>query len=174
MKNIVKFFSLLILSTAFLPMNAQDQAQLKVQEIGVHLRWRFSQMKDSRLSAQTFHLSTPSFGTIYRKETSQKREALIFTYASTRTSDPKGLLKLKLINPQVRYSHQRKVGNLWVGGFIDHFSLMRFPNGPAGIFNNNPISYTISNSIGPMISSDFTLSESGDNRLSLVPALQMG
>ena len=174
MKIITSIICLICLSFCFQRLNAQEAATFKQEEIGLHINWRITQFKDTRLSARNFQAASWAFGTIYRKETDKKREALIFTYSSAITEDPKGLLRIKLISPQVQYSHQRKVGNLWLGGFIDSYSLLKFPQAPAGIFNNNPISYTITKSIGPMISSDFSLRETEDSRIFAVPSLQMG
>ncbi|MEL6254577.1 MAG: hypothetical protein AAFR87_21385 [Bacteroidota bacterium] len=174
MKIITTIICIIGLSFFHQEIQAQEAIDFKQEEIGLHINWRFTQFKDMRLSARTFQSGAWSYGTIYRKETNRKKEALIFTFSRMSTQEPKGLLKIRLISPQVQYSHQRKVGNLWVGGFIDSYSLLKFPQAPAGIFNNNPISYTITKSMGPMISSDFSLRETEDSRIFAIPSLQMG
>lgn len=174
MKIFTTIICIISLSFCTQELSAQDAANFKQEEIGLHLNWRITQFTDARLSARKFQAGAWSFGTIYRKETAKKREALIFTFSRSSTLDPKGLLKINLISPQVQYSHQRKAGNLWIGGFIDSYSLLKFPQAAAGTFNNNPISYTISKSIGPMISREFVLRETEDNRFFTIPSLQMG
>jgi len=64
-----------------------------------------------------------------------------------------GLLSLMTIRPEIYYSYERKVKDgIWLGGFFDNNTLLNFPTNTSSVFNSNPISYTIAQSIGPRVS----------------------
>jgi hypothetical protein len=64
------------------------------------------------------------------------------------------IFNIHSINSNVHFAYQRKVADgTWLGGYINTLSLINFPKNPGqSFFVNNPVNYTISNSIGPSLS----------------------
>lgn len=155
-------------------LQAQEMNATEFQEIGILLGWRFNRVMDQRYAQVTKKMSQPMYGMYYRKERKQKREELRFTMSRTRSKGSPELLSFKTIMPQVSYSHQRKVGNLWIGGFLDSFTLLNMPQSTTSFFGNNSISYTIVGGLGPMIGYEHNLLENTDNRLSLNTNARIG
>lgn len=175
-KNIISTIISIFFMSIWVPsqVQAQDTNPTVMQEIGLQFGWRFNRVTDQRFATNTKKISQPVYGMYYRKESERKREELKFSMSRTLGTKSPGLLSFKTIMPQVSYSHQRKVGNLWVGGFLDSFSLMNLPRSTTGFFTNNSISYTIVGSLGPMIGYEQNMRENDRNRLTLNTNARIG
>ncbi len=111
-------------------------------------------IKDARISAISQKTWSPKYGLSYRK-INDKRISQIdfdFTYANSSNGT---LLSVTSLMPKVNYSYLRKTNNgLWLGGFIDHTTLLNFPKTRTSLYNNNMINYLLTASIGPSLSYD--------------------
>ncbi len=144
-----------ILSTTFIILItclAISQEGTNRNELKVTIGLSHTTITDARISALPQKAWSPKYGMSYRKM-NDKRISQIdidFTYASNSSGS---LLSLNSIMPKANYSYLRKTPNgVWLGGFIDHTTLLNLPKSRTGLFNNNPISYMLSASLGPMVS----------------------
>lgn len=123
-------------------------------EITIKVGFSRTAIKDARISALTQKTWSPKYGMSYRKANAKRISQLDFEFTNVNSKNGT-LLNLSSIIPKVNYSYKRKVDNgLWVGGFIDHITLLNFPKTRTSLFNNNTISYLMTASIGPSISYD--------------------
>ncbi|MEM9819777.1 MAG: hypothetical protein AAF985_01840 [Bacteroidota bacterium] len=156
------FWGLMIL----LQVQAKAQTEQGTQrELGLQFGFSLNHIKDARFSTQTKKMMVPTFGLHYRKITPKKRELLQMTFSMNRPSAPTRGLAYKIIHPEVTYTYQRKVNHHWIGGYLQHATLLHFPISTGRLFGNNPISYTIGNSLGLAFDRTFSLGSNADRQL---------
>ena len=63
------------------------------------------------------------------------------------------------------YSYQRNLKNNWIGGYFHSSTLLNFPKNTQKLFGNNPISYTIVQSLGFAANRTENLFEKNNHRL---------
>ena len=138
------------------------------QEIGIRFGTSFTAYNEARYSAMTKKYIQPKIGLVYSKWNEKKREELSLSYTSTfQPSNPKNLW-YKIIHPEVNYTYQRKVDDAWIGGFFQSSTILNFPKNGKKLFGNNPISYTIANSLGVAVDLVEPLLENDNRRLDLI------
>ena len=142
--------------------NAQESNPTH-REIGVQLGMSLTSMKEQRFSALPKKYVQPRVGFFYGKWNHQKKQELELSYSMNLNVKNPQFLWYKIINPEVSYAYQRKVKDNWLGGYFQSSTLLSFPkNGKKG-FGNNPISYTIANSLGIAFDRSFSLRENEKN-----------
>jgi len=128
-----------------------SQENLTTQEVYIKVGFSRVGITDHRLSAITHRSWAPRYGLSHTKTTphSLSTFSMLFSIANSSTQGP---LSIMSIMPNINYSYQRKVREgLWLGGYIDHMTLLNFPKTSSGLMNNNPISYHIAQSVGPRV-----------------------
>lgn len=155
------------------PIQAQEASMLNRKEIGLQIGWRFNRILDKRYASNAKKMGQAIYALRYAEQHEKKREELVFSYSTTPKNSNPGFLSFKTTMPQVNYSYQRKVGNAWVGGFFDSFTLLTFPKSSTGVFGNNSISYTIVGSLGAAIGYEHKLNETEENPITLHSSAQL-
>lgn len=166
MKNLKSVILILFISFITSSFFAQNDHSLH-RELGIRIGASFTTYNEARYSAMTKNYIQPKVGFIYIKMNNKKREELLMSYTSTFKPSNIQNLWYKIINPEVNYTYQRRIANTWIGGFYQSSTILNFPKNGRGLFGNNPISYTIANSLG--IAGDFSniLLEKNNRRLDL-------
>lgn len=153
MKDIMKFvLSMIVCLVSSIILTGQENSQ--TNEFTLRVGLSRTAIKDARISAVTQKAWSPKYGMSYRKANAKRISQIDFdfTYANSQNGT---LLSLTSIIPKVNYSYSRKMDNgLWLGGFIDHTTLLNLPKTRTSLYNNNTISYLLTASIGPSISYD--------------------
>lgn len=131
---------------------SQETSRTSFREIGFKVGIAHLSIQDDRFSAISKSGWTPSYEINFKKiKTHSKQEwSFGFSMANQLGNDP--LLNAKVIRPNITYSYERKFKQLWIGGFLNSSTILQFPRTNTSHFENNPISYTISQSIGPRFS----------------------
>lgn len=166
MKNLKLVTFIFLISFIASPFFAQKE-NTRHRELGIRFGASFTTYNEARYSAMTKKYIQPKVGLIYIKMTDKKREELVLSYTSTFKPSNAQNLWYKIINPEVNYTYQRKVANTWIGVFHQNSTLLNFPKNGKRLFGNNPISYTIANSLG--VAADFStiLLEKNNRRLDI-------
>ena len=152
MKNIIIAAFLICITNAAI---GQDFTNRK--EITIRIGWSQTSISDARLSALAQKAWSPKYGLSYRKINTKRISQIDFDFTYANNAGSK-LLSVSSIIPNVNYSYLRKTSNgIWLGGFIDHTTLLNLPRTRTSLFNNNPINYMLSAAIGPAIA--YTRSE---------------
>ncbi len=148
-KLYVAFSFSILISTSLL-----SQEGIKPRrQISVGAGMSLSSIKDQRLSAKTQKQWSPIYEINYLKETEHDRQEVNFEFSLFFRAKSDDLFGYSFIRPNVSYSYQRNIArHHWMGVFISTNTLLSFPKTSSGIYNNNPISYTIASSIGPKYS----------------------
>ena len=160
---------LFILSTA----EAQESMNPRHKELGLQHGISISSIKDSRLSARTKHLNLSHFAFVYKKWNDHKKESLIISYSGNFKNPKSENLWYKIIHPEVMYSYQRKWKGHFIGGYYHSSTLLSFPISQSGGFGNNPISYTIANSLGIVFNKTQSLLSHGKHSVDLDASAQV-
>ena len=122
------------------------------KEFTLRIGLSYNSINDARLSAISQKSWSPIYGMSYRKTSDNSINQINFDFTQTK-SNGNDLLRVNSIIPNVNYSYMRRSHHgLWIGGFIDHTTVLNFPKTRTALFNNNPISYMLSASAGPVIS----------------------
>ena len=133
----------------------QDFSASKMKTITLGLGKSFHQIKDERLSMRTHSKDGIKFLLGFRSESERTRQdvaiAAYLNFKATRES----FFDLNFIRPQFQYALEKKVGNHWIGGQFSHETFLLVPKTRTGHFSNNPISYTMINSLSPRITFDY-------------------
>ena len=170
MKSIHYYFIILNL-LAFHSIKAQ-QNEVISKEIGISIGWTSTQLEDRRLSNQKAITRIPKIQMSFKTTKSLSKSELNLAYQGwfgKRSSD----YNIRFLRPVVNYSYERKVKNIWLGGFFSSTTLLSFPIDNYGTTENNPISYTIAQSIGPKLSWNPTISNSEEQRLYIESSTQL-
>ena len=157
---ITALFVLLIVA----PLAAQID-NITRKEIGVQIGTSFTSIHESRYSNITKRYVQPKYGLYYQKWNDKKRTELLLNYSMTSNVKNPQNLWYKIIHPEVLHTIQRKVGDNWIGGYFHSSTVLNFPKNANGLFGNNPISYTIANSLGLAINRTESFMEKNNNRL---------
>lgn len=143
-----------IMLAALFSISVTGQETINRNELTVKFGFSHTAIQDSRISAITQSAWSPKYGVSYRKINHERISQIDFHFTQAR-SDNNTLLGMVSIIPQVSYSYLRKTKNgLWLGGFLDHTTLLNFPKTSSGLYNNNPINYLLTASIGPSFAYD--------------------
>jgi len=144
----------ILLSIILLPFTLLSQSEIDFynsNSLKIGIGFSRSAIKDLRLSNSTFNRIAPKYTIGYIQANENRISSIDFSFSSF-LAGQNTLLALKNLNIGIDYSYQRKVNkNIWIGGFLDHRTLLNFPKSKTWLYNNNPISYTLSQSIGPKI-----------------------
>lgn len=147
----MNYYFLILLFLSSTAYTQDDLPGYNQKELTIGIGLSRSSVKDARISARTFNSWSPKYRVAYTKINDNRISALDIQFAFM-NNNGNGLLGLNSIRSNVNYCYQRKVAEgVWFGGFIDNNTLLNFPKTQSSHFNNNPISYTISKSIGPRI-----------------------
>ena len=158
---------IIVLFVAIMSISLAAQTDHLHREFGIRIGTSFTAYNEARYSAMTKKYFQPKVGLVYTKWNDKKREELSINYTSTfKPSNPNNLW-YKIIHPEVNYTYQRKVANTWIGGFYQSSTILNFPKNGQRLFGNNPISYTIANSIGLATDYAETLTENDHQRLDI-------
>lgn len=147
-----KFWIALFLITYASFLLSQDKmSRLDQKELTLRIGVTKNTVRDARIGVLPFSSWSPKYDISYTKINDKRISEIRFQFAYMK-SGGNGFLGLTSIRPNVNYSYQRKISTgVWIGGFLESNTLLNFPNTKSGLFNNNPINYTISESIGPRI-----------------------
>lgn len=139
---------LLILCLSANTISAQEDA---VREVSLRVGLTHTSIQDFRMGSVRHKSWSPKYDIGYSQQNEKRISQVRLQFFASKSAN-QGLLSLTSLRPAINYSYQRKVGEgLWVGGFIDHSTLLNIPKTTTSLYNNNPISYNISQSIGPRI-----------------------
>lgn len=122
------------------------------REISLGIGMSIVGINDNRYSALTYRSLVPTYQLGYKKTTPSTRQEYRLGFTAHSRTNKDRLLSLRFMRPSFSYSLEKKVGDSWIGGYINHNTLLTYPSSNTGHFNNSPLSYTIANSIGPKIS----------------------
>jgi|GEM_PF-1995527 len=127
-------------------------------------------IKDERLSANAKKSWASTFRIEYNKidNTSKQEFAVSYTYRSK--FDSEQLMDLTYHRPSFTYAYERRVGDSFVGGYFENSVLITLPRSKSGMFNNNPVSYSMFTSIGPKVSYASTLGQ--NNKVTITGSAQ--
>ena len=111
-------------------------------------------VQDARLSGRSHRAWYPRYGISHfdMKENSQSTLHIDLAFFTGSRSDK--IFRMKTVHTDVVYSYRRRLGNgFWVGGYMNTFTLFNYPvSAVPSFFTNNPISYHLSQSVGPSVS----------------------
>ena len=153
---------LFIISLSANMISAQEDA---TREVSLRLGFTHTSIQDYRMGSVKHTSWAPKYDIGYSHQNEKRISQVRLQFFATRSAN-QGLLSLTSLRPAINYSYQRNVKDgLWIGGFIDHSTLLNFPKTATSLHNNNPISYNISQSIGPRVTYTGTASIGGDRPL---------
>jgi len=149
-----KYSILIILLSLFCSSKSfsQEEALRNTRSLTIGVGWSLQTIKDSRLSALTYRSRQPTYHIGWRKQTSSTRQELDLTFSMKSSVKSERILDLRFFKPSFSYSLEKRVNDAWIGGFFNTTTFLTFPSSRTGHFSNNPVSYTMTNSIGPKMS----------------------
>lgn len=151
--KIIRFTLLLIGLFVILQSGfGQEMTRFKGNEIGITIGISQLGIQDDRISAISKSGKAPVFGINYKSISPKTKQEWSISFMMANHIGDDQLLTAKVIRPNVSYSYERKIKQIWFGGFFDSSTILHFPRTNTRHFENNPISYTISQSLGPKIS----------------------
>lgn len=153
--NLYKIQNALILCLLPLFLSSQDQyLDIKNKDITLRIGISRSQLEDSRLSGKVHKSWSPKYSISHIEVKDNSRQHFQVDFASMKFSKSNKRFSIQSIFSNVHFTYQRNIGNgTWLGGYINTISLINFPKNPGQTyFVNNPVSYTVSSSIGPAVS----------------------
>ena len=146
MKKIV-----LYVATILCAFNCLGQDK-KVKDLSLRAGMNYGVLSEKRFTNLSHNgsLRTFSLDLSTLKGRSRQKWNTNFSYVSDFTRESN--LSYTLILPEVRYSYTRALKNNWlIGGNFHSFTLLNFPKSELTRFVNNSISYSLSQSIGPVL-----------------------
>jgi len=151
--KILRFYIILLsLFGLFKSSYSQEINRTSFKEIGFKIGIAHLGIQDDRFSARSKSGWTPSYEINFKKIKEHSKQEWNFGFLFAHNLGNDALLHAKLIRPNITYSYERKFNQMWIGGFFNSSTILHFPRTNTRHFENNPISYTISKSIGPKIS----------------------
>lgn len=172
MKYITKLTIAFLLIIFTCTVYGQENINSQRRSITIKAGLSFNGIKDNRISALKYNSMTPTYGIAFTKWTNTTRQEFDLAFTMHSKVDRSRLLSLKFMRPYFTYSLQKKVNNIWIGGFFNHNTLLTYPSSRTGHFGNNPISYTLANSIGPKISWSNGFDLNNDRKLNITSSLE--
>lgn len=172
MKFTTKIIFSFILVLFSIQVEGQELIHQKGRSITINAGLSFNGIKDNRFSAINYKSMTPTYGLVFRKWTNNTRQEFDLRFSMHTQVDQSRLLSLKFMRPYFSYSLQKRVKDTWVGGFINHNTLLTYPSSRTGHFGNNPISYTIANSIGPKVTWSNGFNFPNDQKINITSSLE--
>lgn len=144
--------ALLVLCAA-LPGMAQDvNPQLHERELSVQIGITRTTVQDGRLSATAVRKWSPKYGLTLHSQQAESRSRLELSFSRARKAKADDFFAISSIIGQASFTHLRHAGGgTWVGGSTRHLTLINMPISRAKFFGNNPISYTVAQSLGPAL-----------------------
>lgn len=161
MKNSIIITLTLAFILSFSTLQGQDNLDGIRHTIGVELGYAFANVQESRFSKLTKQIRSPKFGMNYSKENTTTKQVLAVHYTGLGAAQSSKGLLYNLIRPEVNYAYLRKYKMNWVGGFFNSTTLLNMPKSSLVGFGNNPISYTIAQSLGIRLERDHDISIKG-------------
>ena len=153
---------------------AQEESLMgKRNEIGFKIGYSFASVHEERFSSVSKNVIMPSATLFFSKQGLESKHEWALSYRGTAKSAGGSLLNFKVFHPEFQYSYLRKIGNQWIGAFINSSNLIVIPDSPLGGFSNNPVSYTLANSFGLKVEKNHALFNNEKHRLELQSSMQM-
>jgi len=148
MKDLKSLILLPIIMILSLNLTGQDSPSKMTKEIGIQLGVSFAQVKEERFSALTKKMIMPQAALIFTRYNDKRREQWELGYTTSRIKGQSNTLQYKIIRPEITYNYQRQIKGHWVGAFFQSSTLLNLPKSNLPGYVNNPISYTINQSLG--------------------------
>lgn len=163
---------MLLFSTSTLFINGQDhQNNLKNRDLTIKIGLSKAHLQDARLSGKTHRSWAPKYSISHVETKENSRNHFQVDFISMKFSKSNKFFNIRSIHSNVHFAYQRKVADgTWFGGYINSISLVNLPKNPGQtFFVNNPVSYTISKSLGPSM----TYSHGFKNDFNISSTIQM-
>ena len=171
MRNIIFIILNSLILNSGLTQNAETNPYLN-REIRIKTGVSFIKNLENRFSTNKHRSLSPSFSFSYTKTKLESISELEIGFV-TNKANRANKLDFKFIRPVVNYSYAKKIKNgFWLGGFFESNTLLNFPVTKSYLFNNNPIAYTIAQSIGPKVFFDHQINGLGNNPLIFAGSVQ--
>lgn len=138
-----------------LGVSAQDNpSSIKRRDVTLKIGLSRALVMDKRLSGIEHKSWGPRYSISHTEFTQNSRTHFQVDFANPTGSPSSKIFRLKTVNSNVQLTYQRQMAEgVWVGGFMNTHTLINFPKSAlASFFTNNPISYTLTQSIGPAVS----------------------
>ncbi len=172
MRYSITFLGIFIFSLIIQDLSAQESLQ-SYKELTIGAGIGLVNITDSRMSAISYSSVQPTYHLGYKSQSEKTVQEFQFDFTLNQKRSSSRLLDLNFTKPSFSYSLEKKVQGIWLGGVFNSTTLLTSPLTRTGHFNNNPISYTIANSIGPKISlRKAFMTESGKSRYELNTTLE--
>jgi hypothetical protein len=151
-------------------INAQDHEKIKNRDLTLKIGLSKAQLQDSRLSGKTHQSWSPKYSISHIEVKENSRNHFQVDFVSMKFGKSGQPFGIRSIHSNVHFAYQRKIADgTWFGGYINTLTLINFPKNPGQtFFVNNPVSYTLSKSIGPSV----TYSPGFDNHLNMASTVQ--
>ncbi len=135
---------------------AQDQSinpPAVQKEVNISFGLARLSMSERRFSAAQHNSYAPIYKLSFQRKKLNSISSLDMSFFTNRPSlDDKTYFDLKILQAAIHYNYTRKVTEeLFLGGYLRFYNLFSFPKTNNALFTNNPITYTIANSIGPAV-----------------------
>ncbi len=147
-------FLLLLISGSF--VRAQDNIGIAYNEISLDYGIGLTKVKENRYYNGSRHTRLHNFGMAYTIQKERARTTIEMSFATNFDRGSK-LTWYQIIKPDFTLNHQRKVGEHWVGAYMQTATILNFPVTRVGSFGNNPLSYTIAQNLGVSYRKNFDL-----------------
>jgi len=164
MKNSKSLITALFVFLFVAPIIAQEDIITR-KEIGIQVGTSFTAIHETRYSNLTKRYVQPKYSLYYQKWNNKKRSEFLLDFTMTTNLKNPQNLWFKIIHPEVLYTYQRKVNKNWIGGYFHSSTVLNFPKNTKKLFGNNPISYTIAQSLGLAVNRTESLIEKTNYRL---------
>ncbi len=168
MKYVKTILALSLYMSAVQNMQAQESSAKESQkEWSIGIGMSLVARQDDRVSALTYKSWQPVYHMGWQKTTVSTRQTLDSRFTKNLSGDRNRILNLRFVHPDVVYSLEKKVGDVWIGGVFNSATMLSFPSSTTNHFENVPINYTISNTLGIKVSYENDVALSNGDALSL-------
>ena len=144
---------LVLLGLAF--GNAQAQSEFTPENtrlIGVKVGLTHTRLQDGRLSGSMVSKWSPKYALSIERRSDKVWSESAWSFTRVNRAKADDFFRISSFYGQFRYAYRRKVGEgLWLGGQTSHQTLLNLPRSRVSLFTNNPISYTLVQSLGPSL-----------------------
>ena len=170
--KIHKGILMFLFSLSIILLNGQDhQKNNKNRNLTIKIGLSRAQLQDTRLSSKVHQAWAPKYSVSHIEVKENSRNHFQVDFISMKFSKSNKYFNIRSIHSNVHFAYQRKVADgTWFGGFINLIRLVNLPKNPGQtFFVNNPVSYTISKSLGPSM----TYSHGFKNDFNISSTIQM-
>ena len=151
----MKYFLITSILLFSLDFFGQETTGNRQREIGITLGVSKWNIQEHRFSRRVKPTSIASYGLFTKSQSEQSRFDFSATFGLNMKPQSGTAIRYGLINPQMDFTYQRRVGNIWLGPFLSSETLINIPFNTSQSFNNNPVSYTGVTSLG--IAGDYNI-----------------